>query len=98
MMIHYSFFFCRPLPPIPNLEVSDAVFEKAADHAVVWINRVLAVGHDIAIKRDRKVFMRVSLSLKICTCLFVLYLNLYASFFSKGDTDSVGGFICRNGL
>ncbi|KAG2569626.1 hypothetical protein PVAP13_7NG432600 [Panicum virgatum] len=49
----------RPLPPLPNLEVSDVVVEKAADRALVWINRVLAVGHDIAIKRDRKTFIRV---------------------------------------
>ncbi|KAL6651594.1 hypothetical protein ACP70R_010519 [Stipagrostis hirtigluma subsp. patula] len=53
----------RPLPPLPNLEVSDVVVEKAADHALVWINRLLAVGHDIAIKRDRKVFMQVILVL-----------------------------------
>ncbi|KAF0891034.1 hypothetical protein E2562_005127 [Oryza meyeriana var. granulata] len=28
-----------PLPPLPKLEVSDAVVEKAADQALVWINR-----------------------------------------------------------
>ncbi|KAL6844159.1 hypothetical protein ACP4OV_025832 [Aristida adscensionis] len=53
----------RPLPPLPNLEVSDVVVEKAADHALVWINKLLAVGHDIAIKRDRKVFIQVILVL-----------------------------------
>jgi hypothetical protein len=56
-------FLCRPLPPLPNLEVSDAIVEKVADHALVWINRLLAVGHDIAIKRDRKVFIKVCLFL-----------------------------------
>ncbi|KAL5214902.1 hypothetical protein ABZP36_004054 [Zizania latifolia] len=53
----------RPLPPLPKLEVSDAVVEKAADQALVWINRVLGVGHDIAIKRDRSVFINVILIL-----------------------------------
>ena len=52
---------CRPLPPLPNLEVSDVVVEKAADRALVWINKLLAVGHDIAIKRDRTVFIQVTL-------------------------------------
>ena len=57
----FFWLLCRPLPPLPNLEVSDVVVEKAADRALVWINRVLAVGHDIAIKRDRKTFIRVCL-------------------------------------
>jgi reticulon-3 len=77
MVMHYFFFsslfFCRPLPPLPNLEVSDAVVEKAADHAIVWINRMLAVGRDIAIKRDRQVFIQApSLSLEILArvCLY----------------------------
>jgi hypothetical protein len=55
-------FLCRPLPPLPNLEVSDGV-EKAADHALVWINKLLAVGHDIATKKDRNVFIKVCLFL-----------------------------------
>ncbi|XP_074577088.1 reticulon-like protein B11 [Curcuma longa] len=53
----------RPLPPLPNLEVSDEVVNKVAERARVWINRVLAIGHDIAIRRDRKVFLQVILSL-----------------------------------
>ena len=51
----------RPLPPLPNLEISDEVVGKAADRARVWINRVLAIGHDITIRRDRKVFLQVLL-------------------------------------
>ncbi|RZR92471.1 hypothetical protein BHM03_00020768 [Ensete ventricosum] len=50
-----------PLPPLPNLEIPDEVVAKAADGARVWINRALAVGHDIAIRRDRKVFLQVLL-------------------------------------
>ncbi|XP_072970238.1 reticulon-like protein B11 [Typha angustifolia] len=64
----------RPLPPLPNLELSDAVVEKAADVARVWINRVLAIGHDIAIKRDRTLFV---------TVILVLWLVSYiGSFFN----------------
>lgn len=56
-----EFFAIRPLPPLPNLEIPDEVVGKAADGARVWINRALAVGHDIAIRRDRKVFLQVLL-------------------------------------
>ncbi|CAL5029397.1 unnamed protein product [Urochloa decumbens] len=63
----------RPLPPLPNLEVSDVVVEKAADRALVWINRVLAVGHDIAIKRDRKVFIQVILVLWVVSYIGMLF-------------------------
>ncbi|KAK3141201.1 hypothetical protein QOZ80_4BG0330760 [Eleusine coracana subsp. coracana] len=63
----------RPLPPLPNLEVSDAVVEKAADHALVWINKVLAVGREIAIKRDRKVFIQVILILWVVSYVGMLF-------------------------
>ncbi|OVA15912.1 Reticulon [Macleaya cordata] len=49
----------RPLPPIPDLEVSDAVIEKVTCAARVWINRVLAVAHDITLKGDVKLFVQV---------------------------------------
>jgi hypothetical protein len=51
------------------------VVQKAADRALVWINRLLAVGHDIAIKRDRTVFIQVSLlytHTSFCLCTFLL--------------------------
>ncbi|WOL19094.1 reticulon-like protein B11 [Canna indica] len=63
----------RPLPPLPNLEVSDEVVSKAADSARVWINRVLAIGHDIAIKRDRKRFLQVILSLWLVSYIGSLF-------------------------
>jgi hypothetical protein len=65
--------FCRPLPPLPKLEVSDVVVEKAADRALVWINKVLAVGHDIAIKRDRSVFIKVILILWVVSYIGMLF-------------------------
>ncbi|XP_020102884.1 reticulon-like protein B11 [Ananas comosus] len=76
----------RPLPPLPNLEVSDEVVEKAANEARVWINRVLAIGHDIAIKRDRKVFLEVILVLwlvsyigRFFNFLTVVYIGILLS-------------------
>jgi reticulon-3 len=57
-----------PLPPLPNLEVLNAVVEKATDYALVWINRLLVVGHDIAIKTDRKVIFFPNY---ICSYLFL---------------------------
>ncbi|XP_078442982.1 reticulon family protein [Wolffia australiana] len=49
----------RPLPPLPNLEIPDAVAEKIADEARVWINRGLSVAREIAIEGDRKLFLQV---------------------------------------
>ncbi|XP_078174014.1 reticulon-like protein B11 [Carex rostrata] len=64
----------RPLPPLPNMEVSDAFVEKAASKANVWVNRLLAIAHDIAIKRDRNLFLQV---------IVVLWLVAYVgSFFN----------------
>ncbi|XP_074584828.1 reticulon-like protein B11 [Curcuma longa] len=63
----------RPLPPLPNLEVSDEFVNKVADRARVWINRVLAIGHDITIRSDRKVFLQVMLSLWVVSCIGSLF-------------------------
>ncbi|KAL6013324.1 hypothetical protein ACLOJK_003817 [Asimina triloba] len=48
-----------PLPPLPNLEVSEDFIGKVADAARDWINRVLAIAHDIALGRDVKLFVEV---------------------------------------
>ncbi|KAF5187004.1 Reticulon-like protein b11 [Thalictrum thalictroides] len=50
----------RPLPPLPNLEVSDALVEKIADSAVVRINSVLMVARDITFNGDVKLFLKVA--------------------------------------
>ncbi|XP_010928379.1 reticulon-like protein B11 [Elaeis guineensis] len=63
----------RPLPPLPNLEVSEEFVGKVADEARVCINRVLAVGHDIAIRRDRKVFLQVTLLLWLVSYIGSLF-------------------------
>ncbi|KAG1363933.1 reticulon-like protein B11 [Cocos nucifera] len=63
----------RPLPPLPNLEVSEEFVGKAAAEARMWINRVLAVGHHIAIRRDRKVFLQVTLLLWLVSYIGSLF-------------------------
>lgn len=60
-IVLHCFHLNRPLPPVPNLEISDETIDKAADAARVFINRLLAVAHDIAIKRDAKLFLQVCL-------------------------------------
>ncbi|PIA56643.1 hypothetical protein AQUCO_00700774v1 [Aquilegia coerulea] len=50
----------RPLPPLPNLEVSDACVEKIADATVARINRVLVVARDITFNGDVKLFLKVA--------------------------------------
>ena len=79
MLICSKYLILRPLPPLPNLEVSEEFVGKVADEARVCINRVLAVGHDIAIRRDRKVFLQVFLLALSCFVKLKLVLCL-ASF------------------
>jgi reticulon-3 len=52
------------------------IVEKVADHALVWINRLLAIDHDIAIKRDRKVSIKVCLYLRFLISQTIVYLFL----------------------
>ncbi|XP_043719343.1 reticulon-like protein B11 isoform X2 [Telopea speciosissima] len=49
----------RPLPPLPNLEVSEDFVERAADVARLWINRILKVAHDISLGGDVRLFLQV---------------------------------------
>ncbi|MBA0655170.1 hypothetical protein Goklo_007684, partial [Gossypium klotzschianum] len=58
-----SAFICRPLPPIPNMEISERTIGIVADELQVWLNCVLSIAHDITIGRNLKVFLKVALSL-----------------------------------
>lgn len=49
----------RPLPPLPNFEVSEEVVMKAADETRICINYALLIAHDIAIVGDLKLFWQV---------------------------------------
>ncbi|PSS02681.1 Reticulon-like protein [Actinidia chinensis var. chinensis] len=51
----------RPLPPLPDLQISEEFVLRAADVTRVWINHVLLVAHDIAVGRNLKVFLQIAL-------------------------------------
>ncbi|GMI78772.1 reticulon-like B 10 [Hibiscus trionum] len=53
----------RPLPPIPNMEISERTIGMVSDELHGWINGVLAVAHDITIGRNFKLFIKVSVGL-----------------------------------
>ncbi|XWS39906.1 hypothetical protein CRYUN_Cryun18bG0094900 [Craigia yunnanensis] len=65
----------RPLPPLPNLEISEKTVGKVADELQVWINFALSIAHDIAGGRNLKLF------LKVAVCLWlVLYIGSLFNF------------------
>ncbi|KAF6155051.1 hypothetical protein GIB67_035798 [Kingdonia uniflora] len=59
----------RPLPPLPNMEVSDDFIGKASEVAQVWVNRVLGVAHDIALGGDYKYLFFKDLALLLLGCV-----------------------------
>lgn len=52
----------RPLPPIPDLEVSEEFVVEAAEVARVWVNHALSAAREIAIARNLGVFFKLVLS------------------------------------
>ncbi|CAI0557592.1 unnamed protein product [Linum tenue] len=50
----------RPLPPIPDLEITEETVDRVSQVVQVYVNHVLAVGCDIAIGRNLKVFLQIS--------------------------------------
>ncbi|KAG9440350.1 hypothetical protein H6P81_020515 [Aristolochia fimbriata] len=67
----------RPLPPLPNLEVSEESIEKVTFMARSWINSVLAIGHDISVGRNVQLFFEVVVGLWL-----VSFIGSYFSFLS----------------
>ncbi|XVF45069.1 hypothetical protein PTKIN_Ptkin02bG0176100 [Pterospermum kingtungense] len=59
----------RPLPPLPNLEISEKTVGKVADELQVWINYALSIAHDIAIGRNLKLFLKVAFGLWLVSCI-----------------------------
>ena len=49
----------RPLPPLPDLEISEESIVKAADAMQMLINSALSIASDIAIGRNLKLFIKV---------------------------------------
>jgi len=42
----------RPLPPLPDLEISKETIARVADALQIWLNLALFVAHDIAIEKN----------------------------------------------
>lgn len=52
-------FKCRPLPPIPNMEISEKSITKATNLLLPWINYALWIAQDITINHNLKLFLQV---------------------------------------
>ncbi|XP_030444886.1 reticulon-like protein B11 [Syzygium oleosum] len=53
----------RPLPPLPDLEVSEDSVAKAADVILEWINHGLSIAREITVNRNLKLFFQVACGL-----------------------------------
>ncbi|KAI9123392.1 hypothetical protein K1719_004692 [Acacia pycnantha] len=53
----------RPLPPLPDMEISEESVAKAADKLQIWINRALSVAHEIAIERNLILCLQITAAL-----------------------------------
>ncbi|KAF4382396.1 hypothetical protein G4B88_011348 [Cannabis sativa] len=68
----------RPLPPLPDLEISENSVVIAADVLRVWVNQALLIARDIAIGRNLKLFFQVALVLWVASYIgsFFNFLTL----------------------
>ncbi|VFQ71397.1 unnamed protein product [Cuscuta campestris] len=53
----------RPLPPLPDMEISEESIANAGEVMRVWVNQVLAIAHDIAIGGNVRLFVQVAFGL-----------------------------------
>ncbi|CAH9050282.1 unnamed protein product [Cuscuta europaea] len=53
----------RPLPPLPDMEISEECIANAGEVMRVWVNHVLAIAHDIAIGGNVRLFVQVAFAL-----------------------------------
>ncbi|XP_059647829.1 reticulon-like protein B11 [Cornus florida] len=65
----------RPLPPIPDLEISEESILKAADILQVWTNQALSVARDISVGGNLKLFLKVVFGL-----WFISYIGSFFNF------------------
>ncbi|KAL9274176.1 Reticulon-like protein [Drosera capensis] len=77
----------RPLPPIPDLEISEELVEKAANEMRVWVNHVLSIAREIAIGGNLRVLFQVAITLwwvsyigSFCNFLTFIYIGILVSF------------------
>ncbi|CAN1802850.1 Reticulon-like protein B11, partial [Linum perenne] len=76
----------RPLPPIPDMEITEENVDKIVLLTQGYVNKVLAIGCDIAVERKLKVFLKVFTRLKIvsyvgslCSFLTFVYIGVLLS-------------------
>ncbi|KAE8691538.1 hypothetical protein F3Y22_tig00110890pilonHSYRG01736 [Hibiscus syriacus] len=48
----------KPLPPLPNLEISERNAGKIAKELQVWVNYALSIAHDITLGRNLELFLK----------------------------------------
>ncbi|KAI6678026.1 hypothetical protein NL676_038822 [Syzygium grande] len=53
----------RPLPPLPDLEISEQSIVKIAVVMQEWVNYTLSIARDITVGRNWKLFLQVALGL-----------------------------------
>ncbi|KAH7518037.1 reticulon-like protein B11 [Ziziphus jujuba] len=63
----------RPLPPLPNLEISEDSVVRVADGLRVLINRALFVARDIAVGKNLKLFLQVAFGLWVASYIGSLF-------------------------
>ncbi|MFQ6649292.1 hypothetical protein Gotur_022024 [Gossypium turneri] len=67
----------RPLPPLPNLEISERTAGKIADELQVWVNIALSIAHDITLSRNLKLLLKVKVGVALW---FVSFIGSFFSF------------------
>ncbi|XAR72936.1 hypothetical protein NMG60_11019746 [Bertholletia excelsa] len=70
---HYS--IGGPLPPLPDLEVSEEFILNAADEARTWINHALSVAREISVGKNLKLLLQVAFML-----WFISYVGSFFNF------------------
>ncbi|GAA0155161.1 hypothetical protein Leryth_011554 [Lithospermum erythrorhizon] len=76
----------RPLPPIPELEVSEESLMGAADVVRVWINKALLIAKEIAVHRNLRLLVQV--------VLVLWFISFIGSFFSLITLLYLGVLLC----
>ncbi|XP_065872066.1 reticulon-like protein B11 [Euphorbia lathyris] len=77
----------RPLPPLPDLEISEETIALVAGFIQFYGNRALAIARDIAIGRNLILFLQVASALwvvsyvgSLCNFLTFVYIGVLLSF------------------
>ncbi|XP_050208799.1 reticulon-like protein B11 [Mercurialis annua] len=77
----------RPLPPLPDLDISEETIVKIASVIQVYANIALSIARDIAIGRNLKLFLQVAFGLwvasiigSLCNFLTLVYVGILLSF------------------